>query len=377
VTTAESAGLARPAVGKLRVLLMGSETKNDFPHEFFETPNGCLLRWKGPRPRFQFFSLVFCVFCSAIFYVPLVAAGVFLIKHLFQAPWHLLLLSSVFVVQVGLVGPAPLVLRLLYRECRELAWRVVFARLGHHDLEVTREWLYFGERVGPRWDFLNPRASRRVPTQAIQQVIVFVYRGQETPTREEEGKAKQQLSKADSGTSPKAHWADKMEEEFRNQASRITAEGNGELAIVEKPGAEPTPYFSGFPTEFLLDLAEKLHRHLARSQPALPTVALIDKPAAAVRAEWEAQGREARAIVEGTSPVLFWWQRKLWIRAVLLLTSLVGLWALLRLIWHHEVDVRWRLMGFACLFAELFFIVAIFASPAGRQVAQAKRPSNG
>jgi hypothetical protein len=252
----------------------------------------------------------------------------------------------------------------------------LLACFGRDDLVVTREWLYCGDRVGPFGNFLSRRKCPRVPTRAIQQIIVFVYSGQATPAGEDRSGAENGAQASDSSTPLGSFLAGKIEEKIRDLVNGSMAGGNGELAIVEKPGAEPTPYFTGFPTRVLLDLAEQLHRHVARGQPSLPPVAVLDKPAAAVRAEWEAMAREARAALEGPMPVM-WWQRRLWLQAALLLNSLAGLVALLRLVWRDGIDARWKFAGLACVLVEVFVVYFEVAARAGQPRARANRPSGG
>ena len=149
--------------------------------------------------------------CTAILYIPLIAAAAFLIGQVFQSPWYLVFLSSLFVVQVGLVGPAPLALGQFSRQCLDLVWNVLFACCGHHELEVTREWLYFGECVGRFGNFLNRRKVRRVPTPAIQQIIIFADSGQRTPTKEETSGAEPRPQPADGSTLAESSLPDKID----------------------------------------------------------------------------------------------------------------------------------------------------------------------
>jgi hypothetical protein len=338
---------------------MGPETKECFHHEFLATPSGCIVRWKASRPRFRVVSLVGTAFLAALLYAPLVAAAVFLAGQVFHAPWYLVLLASLFVVQVGSVGPVPLMLIVLYRDLLDLGWNVLFACFGHHDLEVTREWIYFGDHVGPFSNFLNRGRYRRVSTRAIQQIIVFAYKGQMPPGDEGIGRAEPSPPLGDGSIPWWPYVAKKLEESVRNLVNDLTAEGNGELAIIEKAGAEPTPYFTGFPTGILLNLAEHLHRHIFGSQPSVPPVAVIDKPAAGVRAEWETKMREAGKVFEGDRARM-WWERRPWLRAVLLLTSLVGLVALLRLLLVGDgVNAWWKVVAVGCILVELFVVVAL------------------
>jgi hypothetical protein len=337
---------------------MDPGTKERFHHEFLTTPSGWIVRWKQSRPRFYLGSLVGTLFMAALLYAPLVAAAVFLAGQVFQAPWYLVLLAGLFVVQVGFVGPVPLILRVLYRELRDLGWNVLFASFGHHDLEVTREWLYFGDHVGSFGNFLNRGRYRRVATRDIQQIIVFTYKGQTTPADEEKDHAEPSPPMTDGGLPWWPYVAKKLEESVRNLVKSLTAEGNGELAIIEKSGAEATPYFTGLPTGILLNLAEHLHRHIFASQPSAPLVTVIDKPAAAVRAEWETKMREVGKVFE--DPLPMWWQRRPWLRAVFLFFSLVGLVALQRLIWVGDgVQAGWRIVAIACILVELFVVVAL------------------
>ena len=358
---------------------MRPETTGPLPYELLETPNGCIVRWECSRGRFHVSSLVFLALSVAFLYVPLAAAGVFLAGQVFQAPWHLLLLAGLFVVQVGSVGPAPIALWLLCRECLDLAWKVLFACFGHHDLEVTPDWLYFGQRVGSFGNILNRRKCRRVPTQALQQIVVVVYSGQAQPASEGEGCGGRKPQTTEGSASPGALLLDKFEEHIRDLASGFTAEGNGELAIIERPGAGPTPYYTGYPTALLRDLAEKLHRYISRGRPSFPPVAVIDKPVAPVRAEWEAMAREARELVDFERPRPMpetWWNRKRWVRVALLLNSLAGVVALLRLIWRSGLGVRGGLLGTACVFVEIL-VVLVFTTPVERPAARADRPSSG
>jgi hypothetical protein len=338
---------------------MGLETKVPLHHEVLATPSGCIVRWKQSRPRFQVVSLVGWAFLAALFYAPLVAAAVFLVGQVVQAPWYLVLLASLFVVQVGSVGPVPMILSVLYRELLDLGWNVLFACFGHHDLEVTREWLYFGDHVGPFNNLLNRGRYRRVSTRAIQQIIVFAYTGQTTPEDEGIGRAEPSPPTGDGSIPWWSFVAKRLEESVRDLVNGLTAEGNGELAIIEHPGAQPTPYFTGFQTGILLNLAEHLHRHIFESQPSAPSVAVIDKPAVAVRAEWETKVRQAGKVFQDPLAAM-WWQRTLWLRAVLLLNSLVGLVALQRLIWVGAgVNVWWKVVAVGCILVELFVVVAL------------------
>src|SRR5262249_35248725 len=161
------------------------------------------------------------------------------------------LLASLFIVQVGSVGPAPIALWMLCRECLDLAWKVLFACFGHHDLEVTPDWLYFGQRVGSFGNILNRRKCRRVPRQALQQIVVFASSGQAQPASEENGCGEPGPQTTEGSPPPGTLLLNKFEEHLRDLVSGFTAEGNGELAIIERPGAEPTPYYTGYPTALL------------------------------------------------------------------------------------------------------------------------------
>jgi hypothetical protein len=247
----------------------------------------------------------------------------------------------------------------------------LFACFGHHDLEVTREWLIFGERVGRFGNFLKRHQCRRVPTRAIQQIIVSVYREDTTPAALAEDRA-EPVSQGDGGTPAPTELATLLEEKIRKLFNEVSAPGNGELAIVEKPGGEPTPYYTGLPTAVLLNWAEKLHHHIAASRPSLPPVAVIDKPANAVRAELEAMGREARAVLENPS-LKFWWQRRPWLRRALVAATVAGLAALLSLLWDEGVDGRWKWVGVGCVLLEAFVVYALTA-PGEPQVTRANRP---
>jgi hypothetical protein len=148
------------------------------------------------------------------------------------------------------------------------------------------------------------------------------------------------------------------------------------LFVGQVASVGPVPLVLRFLGQECRDLAEQLHGHISRSQPSLPPVAVIDKPAAAVRAEWEALGREARAVLEGPVP-LMWWQRRLWLRAALLLTSLAGLGALLSLLWGDGVEGRWKLVGVGCVFVEVFVVYVEFAGRAKPRVPSPRRPPGG
>src|SRR5262245_22942269 len=112
---------------------MGSGAGETF-FEFLETSDGCTVRWRRSPALFHVSTLVTAVFAVALFYTPLVAAGIFLAEQVSRAPWQLLLLASLFVLQVGSVGPVPLFLWCLYWACRDLAWKVLLACFGRGDL---------------------------------------------------------------------------------------------------------------------------------------------------------------------------------------------------------------------------------------------------
>jgi hypothetical protein len=350
---------------------MGPVTTDGFPYAILQTPTGCIIRWQSSRRRFGGGCLLGLAFLAVLFYLPLVAAGAFLVGQVDRAPVYLLVLAGFFLAQAAFVGPLPLLLRLLGRQARELAWDLLFACCGRNDLEVNREWLLFGERVGGFGDFLNPLPCRRVPTRAIQQIIVKIYRKDGAPA----GAAEVQAQPGPASRPGEGTPAERVEEKFRSLAAGLAASGNGELAIVEQPGAEPTPYFTGLPTPVLLDMAEQLHRHIASSQPALPPVTVLDKPAAAVRAEVEALGQEARATLEGPLPAL-WWRRQWWLRALLLVNSLIGLIALWRLVGLAGTNAHWTWMALGCVLVELFVVTGITA-PAGPRRARGTGGSSG
>lgn len=321
---------------------MSSDTNEPF-YRFRETPDGCVIRMTRSRHSSYPFLFLSLAFVTALFYVPLGAAAVFLVEQIGRAPGHLLLLGALFVVQTASVGPVASALGLFVRQCRAMAWSIRFLFGGHHDLEVTSERVIFGERVGSFGNFLNPHPPRPVFTHEVQQIVVTVY-------------CEDQPAAAD-GTGAKP--------DSPNPACAFATVGSGELALVEKPGEKPFTYYGGFPVGELKEIADHLYRYIGRGRKSLQPVVVVEKPLSAVRADWDAQVRAARESIEGPMPVA-WWQRARWLRLVLALTSVAWLAALLHLMWDDEVNQGWRYAGMACVLVELFVLFVLKMPPGQR-----------
>jgi hypothetical protein len=186
--------------------------------EVSETFSGVVYRFRT-LPRTSLFGLKLVLVLLLIGMIPAsaaVAALVFLLAYAAQLPWYLTVLSSLFVLQAGLLGGL----------CLRLAGRILFRRLlfdvfGRHELALHEGWLYWGKRAGPFRDgFRHAVADLRC-------LLVYCY------------------------------------------TAAGSAEREAHFGVASLSTEEPTFYCCGCGEQEVLALARDLHRHL-RQQSDVP-----------------------------------------------------------------------------------------------------------